>query len=1018
MNFTIRLASRAAGDVTVDYATEGASPLSAVAGADYRASRGTATIPTGELSASVSVFAPQDVLDEADETFLLRLSDPTGGGSLADADAVAVGTIVDDDEPPSVRVSDASADEGGDLVFAVTLDVPSGRVVAVPVATRGGSASAADGDFVALASDAAAVFEPGVTRRTVRVETLADSVVESPEVVWVDLGPIRDGTAAIDKASGRGTIRDVSDRRVSVSDASVLEGGTLAFEVGFSEGPSGRDVTVRYRTRAVTAAAGGDYDDGFESAARELRIVAGASSATVLVATVQDTLDEDSETLELVLSDPQGAVVVGGAASGVIIDDDPEPVLSVGDTEAAEADGASAVFALSLSEASGRDVTVTYGTNDLTAAAGDDYTPVSGATQTVTAGQTRATVDVALVDDDVAEGVEAFQLVVSKAANAGLGDGVGVATITDDDGLVQILVDDPGAVYEGDGASVVFTVRLSRAGGADAVTVDYSTADGTATAGSDYAADSQTLTFGPDETARTVTVALIDDDDVEDSEAFRLVLASPSSNAEIGDGEASALILDDDGLPTISVADAAAAAEGSTASFTITLSRASPQEVTVAYGAVVDPTAADEAAATPGLDYTAVSDTVTLAARAATATVSVPLLEDSFDEHTETFWLRLHSPTAATIVDGTATGTITDDDPLPEITIIDTGATEGSPLGFEVRLTPVSGRTVTVAWTTQARPAGPDAASPGTDYTTASGTVTFAPGATSARFEVESLPDGVSEADETFLVQLGTPTNAALDDSLATGAIRDDDGLPRVLITDTTVDEDDGPATFTVTLSHPSSRPVTVAYTTADGTATDPDDYAPDEDRTLAFPATLTEGEISVFINDDDLAEGTETFTITLTNPHNAVIAQGAGTAVGTILDDEGPTSDERSAQRTRVRSRRQPSQFPVTLSPAGAEATGDGALHHLRRHRHPARRLHRHHRHGLTVPAGRPPPQPSRSTLADDDLHRGHRVVHSPPPADPAGAEIDAAEAVGVILDDDELPTRVCRTSPRSVAE
>ena len=892
LNFVIRLDGPSDRTVTVDYATEDTTPPSAEAGTDYRARSSTAVIAEGELSATVAVFAPQDGLDEDAETFLLRLGNPTGGASLADADAVATGTITDDDTPPSLRVSDASAEEGETLEFVVTLSVPSGRQVSVPVATRDDSATAGD-DYVALAV-ADLVFAPGETRQTVRVRTLADSVVESAEIVWLDLGPMRNSTATIGDGLGRGVIRDISDRRVSVSDAFVVEGGTLAFEVGFSEGPSSRDVIVRYRTRAGTASAGGDYEDDFESAMRELKIVAGETSATVFVPTVDDGLDEDNETLELMLSSPAGAVIVGSTASGVIIDNDPEPALSVSDTEATEADGASASFTLALSEASGRDVTVTYSTADVTATAVADYTPpAAGAMETITAGSTTATVSVALVNDDDAENVETFRLDVAGAVNAQRDDSVGVATIIDDDGLVQILVDDPDSVYEGDGASVVFTVRLSRADGTNPVTVAYSTADGTATAGSDYtAATLQTLTFAATDTVKTVSVPLINDDVVEDSETFRLVLSSPSSNADLGDDQATVLILDDDSLPTLSVADAAAQTEGSTATFTVTLSRAVPQEVTVDYATLVDPTAAAEAAAAPGLDYTATSGTLSFAARATEATTTVPLLDDSFDEHTETFWLRVSSPIGATIVDGTATGTIDDDDPLSELSILDAGATEGSPLSFEVRLTPVSGRTVTVSWATEALPAGVDSASPAEDYTPASGALTFSPGTTTARVEVVSLPDDVSEADETFLVQLGTPANAALDDSAAVGAIRDDDGLPRISIADTTVDEDAGPAIFSVTLSHPSSQPVTVGYSTADGTAhsppADPHDYAPDVVRTLTIPAAFTAGEISVSIVDDDLAEGTETFTITLTDPVNAVIAEGAGTATGYILDDEG----------------------------------------------------------------------------------------------------------------------------------
>ena len=1050
LTFTVRLDRPSDRAVTVAYVTESGPVPSAAAAADYTPADSTVTIPAGELSAPVRVRTLQDLLDEADETVGLRLSNPQIGWSPPQAAVFApggdlgVGTITDDDVPPSLRVSDASVDEGGALVFVVTLDAPSGREVSVPVATRDGPARAADGDYVGLASSVVVVFAPGVTSQTVSVQTLADDVVESAEIVWLDLGTPANATIGDD--TGRGVIRDVSDRRLSVSDADVVEGGTLAFEVGFAEGPSSRDVTVRYRTRAGTAAAGDDYDDGYESASQELRIVAGDTSATVLVPTMPDTLNEDNESLELVLSDPAGAVIVAGSASGTIIDDDPLPELRVSNTEASEGVGASAAFTLSLGEASGRDVTVAYSTADLTADAGDDYIAVSDGEVVIAAGHRQATVDVALVDDDVAEDVETFRLVVSSAVNASRGDSVGVATVTDDDGLVQILVDDPAAVHEGDGASAVFTVRLSHAHPTEAVTVMYSTADGTAIAGSDYtAATSQTLTFAVTDTTKTVSVPLINDDVAEPAETFRLVLSSPGSNAELGDGEATVLIRDDDGLPTVSVADAATRTEGATASFTVTLSRAVPREVTVDYATRTDLTAAAETAAVPGQDYTAASGTVTFAARATEATVTVPLLGDALDEHTETFWLRLASPVGATIADGTATGTIADDDPLPEITIADAAATEGAPVSFEVRLTPFSGRTVTVPWTTEARPPGAGAASPGSDYTAASGTLTLAPGTTTARVEVATLPDDVSEADETFLVHLGTPANAALDDSTAVGAIRDDDGVPRVFIADTTVNEDDGPAIFTVTLSHPSSQPVTVKYNTADGTAEDPDDYAPDLVRTLTIPATFTGGEISVFIADDDEGEGTETFTITLTDPVNAVIAEGAGTAVGYIVDDEGQPrltvsdaeecEDGSSTADCEVRICRIIFPRPIEelsacaamlLLPGACQpgmCTGDGTLEFSVQLSHASSeetsvrytifergavdpRDYVASSGTLRIPAG----DVSAAipvVLVDDAIDEEEVETFLLRLDDPVGVELVVAEAVGTILDDD-LPPRV----------
>ena len=1009
LSFVVKLDRPSVNDVTFTYATADGSAPAATAGTDYEPVQGTAEIKGYNLSATVAVQTIEDALDEDDENVELVIRSVTGaeqdpGGSRA------VGRITDDDDSPEARVSDASTDEGGTLEFAVTLSEPSERTVSIPVATDDGTATAADGDYATLLSTHV-VLAPGVTRRTVAVQTLNDDIVESSEYLWLDLGPMPLGNdiATIGDSRGRGLIRDTSDRRVSVSDAAVVEGGTLAFEVGFSEGPSSRDVTVRYRTRADTATAGDDYDDDFEAATRELRIIAGSTSATVLVPTAQDRLDEDNETLELELSSPNGAVIIDGTASGVIIDNDPEPALRVGDTEATEADGASAAFTLGLSEASGRDVEVAYRTVDGTATAGDDYTaPAPGATATITAGNTTATVDVALVNDDVEEEIEIFQLEVTGAVNAQRDDSVGVATIIDDDGPIQILVDDPADVYEGDGASAVFTVRLSRADPDNPVTVMYSTTDGTAIAGADYtAASSQTLTFPAGSTTETVTVLLIDDDIVEDPETFRLVLSSPtSSNAEIGDGEATVLVLDDDALPTLSAADAAAAVEGSAATFTIALSRPVPLDVTFDYVAVTDPTAADETAATVGLDYAATSGTATITARATSTTVTVPLLDDSFDENTETFWLRLTNPTGASIVDGTATATINDDDPLPAANISDAGATEGLLLSFEVSLDAFSGRTVTVPWTTEARPPGADAASPGVDYTTASGTVTFVPGATTARIDVASLQDDISEDDETFLVQMGTPTNAALDDATAVGAIRDDDGEPRVSIADTTVDENDGPAVFAVTLSHPSSRPVTVEYETADVTATDPDDYAPDQVKTITFAAAstegeITEGEISVAIIDDTDAEDTETFTITLTDPINAVIAEGAGTATGTILDDEGTprltitdgTATEGDGTIT----------FAVTLSHASTETTSVRYSTFSSSASSPGDYLATSGT--LMIPAG----DTAASipvTLVDDGVYEQPTETFRLVLDNPVGVELVTGQATGTIRDDELAPS------------
>src|SRR5204863_5816284 len=134
--------------------------------------------------------------------------------------------------------------------------------------------------------------------------------------------------------------------------------------------------------------------------------------------------------------------------------------------------------------------------------------------------------------------------------------------------------------------NAVFTVTLSAAS-SQTVTVDFATADGTATAGSDYVANSGTLTFNSGDITKTITVVVNGDTLNETNETF-FVNLSNAVNATIADGQGLGTITNDDfTLPTISINDVSVA-EGNTgttnAVFTVTLSPASGQTVTVDFG--------------------------------------------------------------------------------------------------------------------------------------------------------------------------------------------------------------------------------------------------------------------------------------------------------------------------------------------------------------------------------------------------------------------------------------------------
>ena len=177
--------------------------------------------------------------------------------------------------------------------------------------------------------------------------------------------------------------------------------------------------------------------------------------------------------------------------------------------------------------------------------------------------------------------------------------------------------------------------------------------------------------------------------------------------------------------------------------------------------------------AVAGSDYTAVTGTLTFSTAVTVRTISVPVLDDQDHEHTETFTVTLSVPVNATLssTGRTATGTIDDNDLPPRISIDDATLTEGSsdePMHFTVSLDRAAGGAVTVDYAT-----ADDTAAAGSDYTTASGTLTIPSGSTAQTISVTILADSANEDTETFTVTLSNPTGVTLSDATATGTIVD-----------------------------------------------------------------------------------------------------------------------------------------------------------------------------------------------------------------------------------------------------
>jgi hypothetical protein len=460
-------------------------------------------------------------------------------------------------------------------------------------------------------------------------------------------------------------------------------------------------------------------------------------------------------------------------------------------------------------------------------------------------------------------------------------------------------------VPEPDGAATanaVFTVTLSESR-PYAVSVQYATQNGAAgvlnlgiaTAPADYAAASGTLTFAPGETSKTITVAVAGDALDEVEEGFSVVLSNPT-NATLGTSTAAGRIVDNDVAPAMSIGDVTID-EGTepgaqmVAAFPITLSSPSGQRISVV--ARLGGGAGDTAGRVS--DYNGQSEIVTFEPGETSKVYTVSIVGDSLDEADETFTVLLAFSVTVnfTFADGSAIGTIRDDDPTPTLAIGDVVVVEGDsdagrPAELVVMLSAPSGLPVSVHYFTQ----DDTATSPG-DYAPvpATTTLTFAPGETTKRIQVRVHGDLLDEADETLNVFLFLPDNATISDDRGVVHIQDDDAPPSLSVQDAVVvegnDAEHGTsAAVTVTLSAPSGRPVTVGYSTADGTAFAGGDYTA-ASGTLTFAPGETTQTVALRVAADTAPEADETFSVILSNALDATILDGEGTV--TIRDDDTP---------------------------------------------------------------------------------------------------------------------------------
>ncbi|WP_158563336.1 Calx-beta domain-containing protein [Chitinophaga silvatica] len=903
----------ASEDITVQYTVAG----TAENGIDYQELTGSIIIPAGRTDVDLPVEVLDDNIIEENETVIVTL---TGGSTskftFAPSPTASNATvvIVDDENTVANRIisvtkgSDAGEpDVNGSFIFSL----PSGLIASSPITINysiGGTATPG-ADYQTLSGSV--VIPAGQPRIVVPVTVIDDQILEETETVSASITAASGtgiGNFAASSTNGSAVVLITDDDNIAANRVLSVVKTTDAAEPGTNGSftislPAGKtltdDVVINYKLSG-TADKGDDY-----TISATATIKAGQSGVVVPVVVLDDQIIEGDETVILTLTGGKSnnfgnftADLTNGAATVTISDDDNtatnKKLSIIKKADAAEpSTNGSFEVALPTGITVSEDVTVNY-TITGTAINGTDYTIAS--TAVIKAGQEKVLIPVTVLDDKIIEGDETVILTLTGGTSAKF-------TFTPDPAATSatlIITDDENtainkviSVTKGSDAaepntngSFIFSLPVGITA-SEAITVNYNVT-GTAIAGTDYQTLSGTVTIQPGQPNATVTVTVIDDQIIEETETVIATITSASGTvlgnfaASATNGNAVVEIADDDNVAAnkvLTVVKPADAAEpGTNGSFTISL----PTGISLTDDVVVNYTLSGTA--TNGDDYT-ISASATIQAGSPSVVIPVIVLDDKIIEGDETVTLTLTGGTSvkfgnftADPINKVATVTIADDDNTATNMMLGVSkvadAAEPSTNGSFMVSLPAgisAAEDITVNYTITGT------AINGTDYTISS-SATIKAKDENVIIPVTVLDDQIIEGDETVILTLTGGTTSSIGNftvnntkASATVTIADDDNSAANLVLNITASKPNAaePSTngeFTISLpaNITSAVPITVQYTVT-GTAQSGIDY-----KALTGTATILANTNSVIIPveiiDNMIQDGTRTVIATVTS--------------------------------------------------------------------------------------------------------------------------------------------------------
>ena len=880
-------------------------------------------------SQSFSVSIIDDAITEGSENFTLRFSSlsygtfPNGGTTYSKV------VTIEQSDLPTISIPETNLvvnENAGNLQVTVNLSHASWRIVGfgfrMDNITALKSASGVLKDYNESTSTVHTI-PIGETTGTFSIPINQDTENEGNETFALHLRYLRGAVypASViasnrpDRITRVVTIIDDESPTISVS-AGIFEvnennlGGRFIVNLRLSAITT-RDVSLEYNMTDITTTKGMDYR---EEPNRSVMIRMGQDRASFSIPIINDEVNEGNETFTLKLSNIVGAASFSNGeltfSRTVTINDNEPPTLLVTNRNfnVMENIGNSGfVVNVGLSNPASQHVTFEYGLSAGSATESADYTQPTNRRKSIGAGDTTDSFAIPILNDEIVEGIETFDLIIRITAGAVFATNQTEKTfrisIYDDELPTLSFKTAEFSVNENVSESEIGVEVMLSVASHQNISFIYDMSDISTTKGDDYTEEmNRRVTITAGQLTGTFSIPIINDEDNEGNETLMLTLSGLRGAifADEEDSISESVTIVDNESPTLVVTttDFTVAEDVGSIGFEINVQLSGPtsQSVTFDYGMM-------DGSALESMDYTEETNReVTIPVGQVNKKFSIPIINDQENEGEQSFTLTLSELSGAVFkggVDSVVNTVVIEDDEKPVLSLTTTNFTlpeddVSGQINFDVKLSGATGQNVSFDYgmldvtTTK-----------GIDYTEAAErTITIVAGETKGSFSIPIINDTLVEGNETFILSFSKLSGAVYPNGnriSETITIFDNDST--ILSFDTTdfnVAESVGSSGFEVTvmLSTTASRDVSFYYWMLDGSATKGVDYSEATNRSLTIPAGQVTTSFAIPIIDDALRENSETFTLNLTSLSGAAFPNGNDTLskIVNIIDDETPT--------------------------------------------------------------------------------------------------------------------------------